>query len=376
MLRGFMTAAALALTVAGGMAQSPAREQLARGQALWDQRLAKSAIVALEAATRDPSTAAEAHEALGRLYTFKGWQQDNVLPGWHDEPSVRDRALAELKAAVAADPSRASAREALQTAEGFAAADKVDPALPRAEVKALDDKLAAYRTNTAAPTGEIVAAVEARAKAQADPSPYFAGAQILIDRGEYDRGVAMAERGATVSDHFIDENLSAYQMAGKSQGSFARGHATAADLVGWAAVLRKDYATAATRLDEAEQLFQRLDFGNQVHLGELARAKNDEARALDHYLNALSLAGGPAPLRQRATQTVATLHAATKKPGAFDAWLEEELSRRREDRRANALKSLVDRPLPSLTITGLDGRPVNPAGLRGKVLLLNFFASW
>src|SRR5215213_9934742 len=123
-----LIAAGVCLSVVALAAQTAGREQLARGQALWDQRLAKSAIVALEAATRDPNTAAEAHEALGRIYTFKGWQADNVFPGWHDEPALRDRALAELRAAVAADPSRASAQEALRTAEAFAAAEKVDPA--------------------------------------------------------------------------------------------------------------------------------------------------------------------------------------------------------------------------------------------------------
>ena len=76
-----LIAAAFCLSAASLAAQSPAQEQLARGQALWDQRLAKSAIAALEAATRDKSTAAEAHEALGRIYTFKGWQADNVFPG-------------------------------------------------------------------------------------------------------------------------------------------------------------------------------------------------------------------------------------------------------------------------------------------------------
>ena len=68
MKRGFLVSAAVALTVAGGFAQGNARDQLARGLALWDQRLAKSAIMALEAAARDRSTAAEAHEALGRAW--------------------------------------------------------------------------------------------------------------------------------------------------------------------------------------------------------------------------------------------------------------------------------------------------------------------
>jgi mannose/cellobiose epimerase-like protein (N-acyl-D-glucosamine 2-epimerase family) len=75
-------AVAIGATAAGAVAQSPARAQLDKGKLLWDQRLAKSAIAALEGATRDKDTAAEAHEALGRIYTFKGWQQESVFPGW------------------------------------------------------------------------------------------------------------------------------------------------------------------------------------------------------------------------------------------------------------------------------------------------------
>lgn len=379
-----MIVAAVLGTAAAALAQSRARDQLAHGNALWDQRLAKSAMAALEAAARDRSTTAEAHEALGRLYTFKGWLQDNVFPGWHDEPSFRERALAELKAAVAADPGRASAREALRVAEGFAAAENVDPAPPRPEIRALDAKLQSFQAAASGSTSAsdtatieaIVAAVEARAKAQADPAPFFTGAQLLIDRGAYDRAIAMADRGATVSDRFIDENLSAYQMTGKSQGSYARGRATAADLAGWAQFLKKDYAAAAATLGEAERLTQGLDVANQFHLGELARARNEPARARDRYLDALSLSGGPAPLRQRVTEALAALQSGSGSATGFDAWLEAELRRRRDDRKAAALKSLVDRPLPPLALTTVDGKPYDASGLRGKVLLLNFFASW
>lgn len=380
----YVMAAAVCLT-AGALAQGSARDQLARGNALWDQRLANSAIASLEAAARDRATAAEAHEALGRLYTFKGWLQENAFPGWHDEPPFRARALAELRAAVAAEPGRASAQEALRTAEGFAAADKVEPAPPRPEIRALDATLQAFQRSAAASGSDprsgsdpdaIVAAVDARAQAQADPAPFFAGAQILIDRGEYDRAIALAEQGATASDRFIDENLSAYQMTGKSQGSRARGRAAAADLAGWALFLKKDYAAAAAKLGEAERLSQGLDFANRFHLAELARAQDAPARARDHYLDALSLSGGPAPLRQQATKALGALQSATADAGGFDAWLEAELTRRRDDRKAAALKSLVDRPLPPLALTTVEGKPYDASGLRGKVVLLNFFASW
>ena len=305
MSKAAVLAAALLVMGAGVLAQSPAPEELARGIALWEQRLAKSAIAALEAAARDRATAAEAHEALGRIYTFKGWQQENVFPGWHDEPGLRERALAELKAAVAADPARASAQEALRVAEGFASADSVDPAPPRPEIRALDAKIQA--AGSAPDLAAVLAAIEERANAQADPAPFFAGAQILIDRGDYDRAIAMAERGAAASDRFIDENSSAYQLTGKSQGSYARGRATAADLVGWARFLKKDYAGAREKLEEAARLSQDQDFSNQFHLGELERAQNATVRARDRYLTALSLAGGPAPLRQRATQALAAI---------------------------------------------------------------------
>ena len=362
--------ALVVMTIAGLFAQSSPREDLARGQKFWDQRLARSAIAALESAARDRATAAEAHEALGRLYTFKGWQQENVFPGWHDEPSLRAKALAELRASVAADPARASAHDALRTAEAFDAAESVDPAPPRPEIRALDAKIA-----SAANVTDLLAAIEQRAAAQADPSPFFAGAQSLIDRGEYDRAMAMAERGGTASDRFIDENLSAYQLTGKSQGSYARGRATAADLVGWAKFQKKDYAGARDKLTEAARLSQDQDFLNQFHLGELERAQNAPARARDRYLTALSLAGGPPPLRQRATEALTGLQSAAG-GGGFDAWLETELTRRRDERRAEALNSLVDRPLPKLPLTTVDGRPYDAKSLQGKVLLLNFFASW
>jgi thiol-disulfide isomerase/thioredoxin len=367
--------AAVMAMAASITAQTPAREQLARGRALWDQRLAKSAIAALDAASRDRSTAAEAHEMLGRIYTFKGWQQEAAFPGWHDEPSYRERALAELKAAVAADPARTSAQDALRVAEGFAAAEKVDPAPPRDEVKALDARLDSYRASPSAPVSEIVAAVEARAKAQADPAPYFTGAQILLDRGEPDRAMAMAEQGVKASDRFIDENLSAYQMTGKSQGAYDRGRAAAADLIGWALFQKKDYAGAAARLEESARLSQNQDFVNQFHLGELARAQNAPDRARDYYVNALSLAGGPAPLRQRATQALAALPRSGS-DATFETWLDTALSKRRDERKEAALKSLVDRPLPKLTLTTVDGRPYDASTLRGKVVLLDFFASW
>ena len=370
-----LVASAFFLAAAVASGQSSGRQALDRGRALWDQRLSKSAIAALEIASRDRATAADALEALGRLYTFKGWRQDNVFPSWHDEPDYRERALVALKAALAADPGRTSAQEALAEAERYTAADQVEPVPPRPDIVALDAKIEAFRSTPTAPVSALLAAVDARAAAQADPAPLFTGAQLLIDRGEYDRAVAMAERGRTASDRFIDENVSAYQMSGKLQASYTRGRALASDLAGWALFNKKDLVGAAARLEEAERLYQGQDFANQFHLGELARTLDDTEAARRHYLNGLTLTGGPAPLRARATEALRSLPS-TDRSVAFDSWLEKEVGRRREERRSGALKSLVDRPLPWLPLTSLDGRPYDTRSVQGKVLLLNFFASW
>ena len=188
---------------------------------------------------------------------------------------------------------------------------------------------------------------------------------MLIDRGEYDRAIAMAERGGTASDRFIDENLSAYQMTGKSQGSYARGRAHGRGS-GRLGAVPEEGLRAARRESSGRprRLSQGQDFVNQFHLGELERAQNVPARARDHYLDALSLAGGPAPLRQRATEALAGSAEQAAGAGGFDAWLETELTRRRDERRAAALKSLVDHRCRSCTLTTVDGDPYDATSLQ------------
>ena len=90
-------------------------------------------------------------------------------------------------------------------------------------------------------------------------------------------------------DRFIDENVSAYQMPGKLQGSYSRGRSQAADLVGWALLKKNDVRAAAEKLEEAQRLNQGQDFTNQFHLAELERMRNDPDEARAHLLNALSL---------------------------------------------------------------------------------------
>jgi hypothetical protein len=374
-MRRTAVAVLVVVTSTVALAQSP-REQLARGHELWRQRLAKGAIASFEAATRDRATAAEAWEALGRIYTFKGWRQEGVFPGWHDEPEYRERAIAALKASLAADPSRTTAADALKEAEGYAASPTVvPPAPPAPDVQALDAQIARFR-EAQAPLGELEALLDRRAARQADPNPFFTAAQIALDRGDFARAEAFASRGAAAAERFIAENESAYRMDGKARGARDRSRAAALDIRGAVALARLDVDAAARHLEEAARLSQRRDVLVLFHLGELAAARRDVDGAAEHFLDALSLTGGPPPLRARAMEALAGVHAAREEPQGFEAWLHEELERRRAARREAALRSPVNRRLPPLALRTLDGRPVSLEDYRGKVLLLNFFSSW
>ena len=141
-----------------------------------------------------PDTAAEAHEALGRVYTFKGWQQESAFPGWHDEPAYRDKALAELKAAVAADPDRASAQEALRIARGVRRRGQGRSRAAAARDQGARREAASGR-GTDAPIATIVAASRRGRRRRRIRRHISPARRLLIDRGEYDRAIALADAG-------------------------------------------------------------------------------------------------------------------------------------------------------------------------------------
>ena len=119
------------------------------------------------------------------------------------------------------------------------------------------------------------------------------------------------------------------------------------------------------------------DFTNQFHLAELLRKKGEVKEARERYLGALSLTSGPEPQRGAARKALSEIEAGLgENPAGFDSWLNADLDRRREERRAFSLRSMLDRPIPKLPLMALNGQPLDLSKLRGKVLLYKFFASW
>ncbi len=141
--------------------------------------------------------------------------------------------------------------------------------------------------------------------------------------------------------------------------------------------LRGDVPGAEAKLKEADLLSRGQDFTNQFHIAELLRKKGETKEARERYLSALSLTAGPEPQRGAARKALAQIEAGLgQDPAGFEAWLNADLDRRRDERRALSLRSMLDRPVPKLPLMALNGQPLDLSKLRGKVLLYKFFASW
>lgn len=396
------TAAALA-ALNQGLKATPTDAGLlaAKGQIYWRLLRTKSAEQALIAAAATPAYAAEAQYWLGRIYFFKGYQAENVFPGWHEEVSYRPRALKAFTAARDAKPTwylphvglgdiaKAEGRESDAQAENSRATQLGMPIAvsdPEATwtpitaddwVKVADLVIAKLQAENA-PIADLRAAIEARIALRPDPMSYAVGANLLLARrAELAYVARLAVDGRAAGEQLVRENLSSYKLDGKVTASLDRNQATFADIAGWAAFIQGDLKTAEAKLAEAARLSRNLDPTNQMHLGQLSRTKNDLENAREHYLTVLTLAGAPPPQREAAKTALRDVQAKSgENPMEFDKWLAATLDWKRDERRKALVSTMAGKKLPSLVLTDLQGNKIDLLAERGNVVLLNFFSAW
>jgi hypothetical protein len=346
----------------------------AKGQIYWRLLRTTSAEQALQQAAKSPAFAAEAQYWLGRIYFFKGWQAENAFPGWHEQVAYRPRAIAAFSAARELRPDWDLPRTALAEIQAGPAAT----APPDDAVAKLDAQLSAFATQPNAPLADVRAAIDARLALRPDPMSHVAAANLLLARqADLARVEQIAEAGRIAGETFIRENEDSYKLDGKVQGSLDRNAATFADIAGWAAYLQKHTDVAERKLAEAERLFRGVDVTNQLHLAQLSRDKGELDVAREHYLNVLDLASATPAARQTARDAVAAIRTAEgESANGFDAWLDETLARKRDERRKALVDSMEGKPAPVLHLTDLQGHPVDLQAERGNVVLLNFFSAW
>jgi hypothetical protein len=331
---------------------------LDKGKADWFAMRTKSAEQKLTAATKTPTTAAEAHYWLGRIYDFKSNKAEGAFPGFHEEVLYRPRAEAELKAAGTPRPEWIAQAEAAENA-----------------LKAADASMAKLPASASA--SEIRAAIDARLALRPDPMSYIAAANMLLtSQSDLPFVLRLAADGKIAGERFIRENETSYKLDGKVQASLDRNAAAFADIAGWALYLQGNVSEAEARLAEAARLFRNNDVNNQLHLAELSVRKGDQNNAEEHYLTALSLTVAPEQ-RVKAETALYALRAKTgESVDESKSWLAEMLERKREQRKNALISNMQGRKLPALVLKDLQGNKVDLRAERGNVVLLNFFAAW
>lgn len=432
----------LLLGVAAAASAQSGAATLAQADRDWRLLHTASAMRGYERVTADPRVAADGWLGLGRIHAFRGWQAEGAFPGWHEEVDQRPLALAAYRRAADLRPDWAAPHVALgeallldgrpaeaaaafaralalapgdpaatrgaQRASGATPADPerealaaIDAAMkagpPEAAVAAVraferrwpssprlieagDRLLAIYLAWDAAPSADVLAAVEARLDLRPDPMAYAAAINVLLARRvALDRVGALAEAGTAAGERFVTENEPSYKLGGKVRAFRDRTRAGFADQTGWAAFLQGDRSAADRHLEEAARLANGTDVVNQFHRAELARARGDAELARERYYEALSLDSPPplARLRAAAEAALAGLYAAEGVTAAdTEVNIGRELERRRDERRRALLSSALGKALPALPTTDMAGTPVALPAAKGQVILLNFFAAW
>lgn len=147
--------------------------------------------------------------------------------------------------------------------------------------------------------------------------------------------------------------------------------------LGWVEFQEGKLNDALPKLEEAAKLNPK-DPRMAVHLGRYYEAKGDNAKAARIFRDALSMPyvgerDHPALVALR--ELYVHTHGGTR---GLEAYMRPILAEDAARRQAAVLSTRMDpaKPLKPFALAGLDGKEVSSEGLKGKYLVLNFWATW
>jgi len=137
------------------------------------------------------------------------------------------------------------------------------------------------------------------------------------------------------------------------------------------------------KLDEAQEKIEAALKINEksaestIRLGRVYEAKGQIERAGQLYTEALSMFSSEEehPAVKALRESYVRRHGNT---AGLDAYMKPILAKDRERRRKDVLKARIASPvpIPAFSLTGLDGKTVTSESLKGKFLVINFWATW
>ena len=143
------------------------------------------------------------------------------------------------------------------------------------------------------------------------------------------------------------------------------------------------YATQATifeKLDKSEKALEAYDLALSyleqpevlLRRGLILETQNNLEGALEDYITALGLAPNQALLIQKVKELYSKIHP-DDDPQKFINDMQESLQERRKE---EVLSEVFDIQAPPFQITDFNGRSLNNANMLGKVVFVDFWATW
>jgi thiol-disulfide isomerase/thioredoxin len=198
----------------------------------------------------------------------------------------------------------------------------------------------------------------------------------MIQKGEQiSQGTAIAKKGLDMlvsSDVRTNlDYIGASRKSWKENASYTRG--MIADTYGEGLMKLKNYTEAEKVLEEANALMESDDEENNARLAEcyVQNGKNDKAAAFS-YSSVVKGRANALLLELYKTAFTAIRGSAA----GFDSVLNLAKSEMKKQMQEKLLKEKLDKPSIDFTLKSIDGSNVTLSSLKGKVVVLDFWATW
>jgi thiol-disulfide isomerase/thioredoxin/tetratricopeptide (TPR) repeat protein len=147
--------------------------------------------------------------------------------------------------------------------------------------------------------------------------------------------------------------------------------------LGWVYFNEGKLEQAQEKIESALALYQDSPV-NTIRLGRIVEAQGKKERAEQLYTEALSMGmmvDGEHPAVKALRESYVRRHGNTE---GLDAYMKPILVKDQERRKKDTLNARIasPRPIPAFSLTSLDGKMVTSESLKGKIVVINFWATW
>jgi thiol-disulfide isomerase/thioredoxin len=334
----------------------------------------------------DETKAAIKKELEAEFQKGKGKEEDiTQFASWFEQVGLKEKSDEIKKAAVAKDPKGKVAqsialsevykeRDAAKRAAGL---EKYLADFPQqgAEKENLENMLVSFKMSgflAAKQYDEAYAALEALPKK--DGNAYNNLAWALIEKGEQlEKAVVWAKKGVDLLKNPDPSSKPPYLSAAAWKKSNLMSLGMIQDTYAFGLFQLGKYAEAEGAYEEAFKLMNGADADVNQRLVE-CYVKNGK---YDKAMNVAADCIQKAKSNDKLVEAYKTAYVKVKgSEQGFEAAMEQARTTAKSDMKKDILKSMVNKPAVDFALKSIDGKTVKLSDLKGKVVVVDFWATW